>query len=373
MNIGTATVRGRRMWVVDSGVAPGGRKRWFFATEAEAEACRKRKLKELALGGIEWASMPDHERQDAIAVVREIRSAGLTARAVWNGYRSRQNVGTCEKVTMVRNAVCEFIDSRAKLNRRDAYIRVAGLYLRQFIRGREELPVSGFTHETVEEWFSTRKEPPVTRVANSGKLSAFFSFCVRRGYIVSNPMLRVERVAVERKPPSILSVEQAEAVMVAAQSNPRHLAWVTLALFAGIRPQELNGIGWGCVSSDFRVVTVDAAASKVRRRRIVELESGVSAWLELSKRTGAQLPAGFTMRRGFIRGHLLRQLNWKAWKSDVFRHSAASYLLARHKDAQKVSLMLGNSPTVLFNHYRELVSSKEADAFWGITPQPTPS
>lgn len=29
---------------------------------------------------------------------------------------------------------------------------------------------------------------------------------------------------------------------------------------------------------------------------------------------------------------------------------------------------IGNSPAVLFNHYRELVSQSDTEAFWSITP-----
>jgi len=58
------------------------------------------------------------------------------------------------------------------------------------------------------------------------------------------------------------------------------------------------------------------------------------------------------------------------WAADILRHSYASYHLARHEDAAKTSLQLGHRDTdVLFNHYRDLVMRKDAEAFWGIEPK----
>jgi hypothetical protein len=43
-------------------------------------------------------------------------------------------------------------------------------------------------------------------------------------------------------------------------------------------------------------------------------------------------------------------------------------MLARDKNADKVSLELGNSPGVLHRHYKNLVSDSDCDAFWRLTP-----
>jgi hypothetical protein len=54
---------------------------------------------------------------------------------------------------------------------------------------------------------------------------------------------------------------------------------------------------------------------------------------------------------------------------DLFRHTAASYLLALHGDAGKVATMLGNSSSVLLRHYHEPVNKADCDRFWSITPK----
>jgi hypothetical protein len=50
------------------------------------------------------------------------------------------------------------------------------------------------------------------------------------------------------------------------------------------------------------------------------------------------------------------------------RHSYGSYRLAQCHDAARVSLEMGNSPQMVFAHYRELVKPKEAARYWAIAP-----
>jgi hypothetical protein len=56
------------------------------------------------------------------------------------------------------------------------------------------------------------------------------------------------------------------------------------------------------------------------------------------------------------------------WKRNALRHSYASYRLALIQDAAKVALEMGNSPAILFKHYRELVTPDQATGWFEIVP-----
>jgi hypothetical protein len=43
-------------------------------------------------------------------------------------------------------------------------------------------------------------------------------------------------------------------------------------------------------------------------------------------------------------------------------------LMATWEDEGKVAATLGNSPSILHAHYRELVTKVEVKRFWGIEP-----
>jgi len=60
-----------------------------------------------------------------------------------------------------------------------------------------------------------------------------------------------------------------------------------------------------------------------------------------------------------------------AWKKNALRHSYASYRLAECADASRVSLEMGNTPQMVFRHYRELVKQADAEKWFGIVPNGT--
>ena len=56
------------------------------------------------------------------------------------------------------------------------------------------------------------------------------------------------------------------------------------------------------------------------------------------------------------------------WKRNGLRHSFCSYRLAITQDAAKTSLEAGNSPQMIFRHYRELTTEDEAKEWFAIMP-----
>ena len=58
-----------------------------------------------------------------------------------------------------------------------------------------------------------------------------------------------------------------------------------------------------------------------------------------------------------------------AWKRNALRHSYISYRVADTKNVAQVALEAGNSPQMIFQHYRELVQPKEAKAWFAIEPK----
>lgn len=56
------------------------------------------------------------------------------------------------------------------------------------------------------------------------------------------------------------------------------------------------------------------------------------------------------------------------WPSNALRHSYGSYYLAELRDAAALALQMGNSPRMIFKHYREIVKPKDAARYWNIMP-----
>jgi hypothetical protein len=51
------------------------------------------------------------------------------------------------------------------------------------------------------------------------------------------------------------------------------------------------------------------------------------------------------------------------------RHSFISYRVADLKDLRRVALEAGNSPAMIFRHYRELVTAEAAATWFSVEPE----
>lgn len=259
----------------------------------------------------------------------------------------------------IGDAIAQLLTAKKSGNRRERYTTGLLYYLNQFSKGRENLPLSSFTTAEIEEWMSKYKSA-WTRQTWLNRLSTLFSWAVRRGHIEKNPCDRIERVTVDRSPPKILTPAEAELLLKIVPEMLR--PYLVLGLFVGIRPEEITRLQWVQINLETKTVQVDG---KTRRRRIVPLEPRAVALLsECRLKTGQVEPSGSSIRRFKVKARTI--LGLLKWPQDLLRHTAASYLLAIHKDAGKVAMMLGNSASILLSHYHEPVTDQAAAFFWSL-------
>ena len=79
---------------------------------------------------------------------------------------------------------------------------------------------------------------------------------------------------------------------------------------------------------------------------------------------GLIVPSAETYRKAT---NLSRRLGIE-WPHNVLRHSFISYRIAKIKNTNEVALEAGNSPDIIFRHYRELATEEQADAWFAIVP-----
>ena len=253
--------------------------------------------------------------------------------------------------------------AKEQAGRRPAYVSNLKLYLNRFSKEHAEFSLEEITPATLEKWI---EQFPGQHYRSTWKnrLSTLFAFAVRRGYLSENPCDKLEPVSVDLKPAVIFTIEQCRTMLhFVRRQIPRFIPWLVLALFAGVRPEELDRLTWQDVDLAAKRVTISAAASKVHRRRVTPLEPAAVAWLKF----GGDLPIPHVSRRRYVR-RMRSRLGLAAWPQDALRHTAASMMLAREQDAGKVALWLGNSPKILLSHYHQIVSGDECRKFWELEP-----
>lgn len=364
-------VRGKPSWVVSRRGSDGKVKRRHFRTEKEALAEKSDLERQAAKAGDVWVSLPGTKRSELIDVAQEIAEAGLTLRDVW--LRHKMSEGVTGSIP-IEQAVKECIASKSAIGRRPQYIETLSYALGRFARGREAQSVASITTADCEAWLAECKARS-SRASFQSRLSTLFAWCVQQGYCQRNPCDRLGRVSLEQRPPVILSPEKVDDAIAWLSENEDFRGYLVLGLFCGIRPDELQRLGWESVDLARGIVTIDAATSKVRRRRIVPIAARAVRLLRgdcdedsqavavLGNRAHMVWPGSpATLRRR--KRALARHLGFTDWPSDLLRHTAASYLMARDGDAGRVANWLGNSPSVLLTRYRELVAPEDSERFW---------
>ena len=268
------------------------------------------------------------------------------------------------------DAISEFIESKKRCNHREDYVISLEQYLKLFVLGREEWGVEDFTTRHIESWFRIRNEAPTTRASNLGRLSSFFSWAVRNGKRPDNPCDNVERIIIDREPPKILTIADIETLLVrTVKERPKAMLWLVLGIFVGVRPGELQHLKRESVISQCLrgILTIDGAASKLRRRRIIELTSQQKAWIRFAYEIRAELPLTRMNARRRI-SNFCKWIHLEKWPQDIIRHTALSYQLALTKNADLVAFNAGNSVRVLNTHYKGLILPEDAARFAKLRP-----
>jgi integrase len=258
--------------------------------------------------------------------------------------------------------VNELLPAKLSGNRRPEYVKSLSHYLCRFTAGRGDEPISSISTDDVEKWLSQFSNPD-SRQTWLTRISTLFAFAVRRDYLVVNPCDKIERVTIDRKPPTIFTPAQSREVLAVCPTLCR--PWLILTMFAGIRPdREMRLLKWEHINLE--AGTVQILFPKVRKhRRIVPLEPIVVQLLrEHPLKSGPVAPSNSTLRR--FKRRMRAVLGFARWPKDVTRHTAASYLMALHCDAGKVASWLGNSVSVLMSHYVVPVEKTACAEFWSF-------
>jgi hypothetical protein len=109
---------------------------------------------------------------------------------------------------------------------------------------------------------------------------------------------------------------------------------------------------------------VRAGQAKTASRRVIPITDNLASWLAPLPRSG-RVVSSCTQHKEITA--LAKSLGIP-WPRNVLRHSFISYRIAIVKSADQVALEAGNSPAIIFRHYRELTTEETAREWFGIMP-----
>lgn len=377
-NVYPCSEGGGRYKFVVRGRLGDGYTRKYFSTKHEAVTWIEIKNIEIQNQGKEHAEFPTALRLQAQSAARLLEPHGVS---LLDAVRIALPIlETRGKSIPVPNAVERFLeDYRLHGGPKAAipstsYLKDLRDMLSPFKSSFPETLVADVGTQEVEDFIAGRKGAgAVTRQSYVRAISAFYGWCVRKGYRLDNPLAKL-RKKLPKTEPSILTVADAERVMRCAL--PDEVAFLTLALFCGIRIAEFHKIvrdsrgeeravwlEWKDVDLRARQVFISPALDKNRHGRYVEIAANGVAWLVQARGEDAVMPENWKERR-----QALEQRAAVALPQNVLRHSFCSYRIALDQDYAKAAATVGNSPAMPRKHYVLVLPKKLGQDFFKIIP-----
>jgi integrase len=360
-------INGKLYWVVSGPKPGGGRFQRTFKAKEEATTFIALKRVELQNHGAAAAALSDQFRGDALKAAEILKSFNVTLTAAAEFFAEHHHRQSQSET--VANAVKAFL---ASLNGHPRYLKDCRYRLGRFVQAFGLRKLSSLSPGELDDWLNSLVNldtggslAALSRKTYALRLSALWTFAVNRGWAIANILGNVPKV--KRRDdgePGILTPE--EAARLLEQAAKQSLPYWALALFCGLRSEELHRFEWRHVRFEERLVEVSGRTSKTGSRRFATMPDNLVAWLQpYRNHAGPIHPGRKALEADRERAGLLQ-----AWKPNCCRHSFASYHLAHHGDPKLTSMELGHSrPDTLFNFYRQRVTKAEATRFWQIVPQ----
>jgi integrase len=209
---------------------------------------------------------------------------------------------------------------------------------------------------------------PVSKNGVRRNIVTMFGFAKRQGYLHPDRKTAAEQSESFKQPETeieIFTPEEMKALLLA--SHARILPLVALGAFTGIRSAEIRRLDWEDIKWDRGHIEIAGRKAKTAARRLVPLPDNLKAWLApWREETGPIIT--ITDPSGTLNDVAVKAQIPGGWRQNGLRHSFISYRVALTGDVARTALEAGNSPKMIFRHYREVVDDEAAKVWFSITP-----
>ncbi|HZL13175.1 MAG TPA: tyrosine-type recombinase/integrase [Verrucomicrobiae bacterium] len=274
----------------------------------------------------------------------------------------------------VRQVADEMIEVKAKRKASERYLQDLRYQLNKLC---EKFPANVDTVTTgdLQLWFDRLDAAPRTIRNLRSAAAVLFRFAESRCYIGKgdNPAIATERIKAKNGDDvEIYTPDEVARLLAAAPDSIRPA--MAIQAFTGIRTAELMRLDWRAVKLERGHIEITAANAKTASRRIVPTLPNLVAWLKFAaNKTSKIFPRGahdyHELMRETASNTKTEKLPAVELKHNALRHSFISYRVAQTQNVAQVALEAGNSPAMIFGHYRELVTADDAKAWFAIEPK----
>ena len=261
----------------------------------------------------------------------------------------------------------------------------------------------------IRTWINSNKlwKAPRTKNNKLNNLATWWRFLKREGFSVGDKNVfaapspdddtkGIARHKIPHKRVDILTVEEAEQVLLEAMQCPYTAVIVVLVLFCGVRVEEACLLTWGDIDLDEEDPTIDVGPEIAKKlkdgktaERYIPLTDFQVKWIKAAKKKGGLLPVSLNTyqkmksgnkhfkdvkykRNGKIQTRSIKAVPARVptlkGRVNVLRHSFCSYHLCNFENIGKTAHYAGNSPSIIKDAYYNRVKKKVAKRFWDLKP-----
>ena len=363
----------------------GGRRiRNVFADLKTAREEARAKAQMLQAGELQALTLTNKDKAAYVAALESLRSTGKRLEIATAEYaaaiKNLNDSGTLgdavgfyirhhpKKVPqkLVTDLVSEMIEAKHVDGASQLYLKDLRLRLARFAT-RFNGFIGNITGAEIDDWLRSLAVGARTRNNLRNSIVTLFRFAKSRGYLPKDRLTEADGLAKakeRRAEIGILTPKQMSQLLAVVDYDL--IPFFAIGAFAGLRHWEMLRLTWADINFEEGHILVAAEKAKTAQRRIVPIQPNLAAWLApYRKHHGSICPCGHI-------SNVLRRLSKDAeikWPKNGLRHSYGSYRLAQIKNAAQVSLEMGNSPSMVFQHYREVVTEKQAHQWFGSLPK----
>jgi integrase len=271
-------------------------------------------------------------------------------------------------VRTITQTADEFVESRRGSGVSDIYVRNCKASLKRFtdcVQGN----ITDVTVADINRFLKGLKGlGPVSRNGIRRNIVTMFGFAKRNGYLHPDRKTAAEQsesFKQEETEIEIFTPEEMERMLLAAHA--RILPLMAIGAFAGIRSAEIHRLDWEDIKWDRGHIEIAGKKAKTAARRLVPLPENLKAWLTPWRGETGKI-ISITDYAGALSDTAVKAKIPGGWRQNALRHSFISYRVAETGDVARTSLEAGNSPKMIFRHYREIVDDEAAKAWFSIRP-----
>lgn len=376
----------------------GKRKRQVFSTLQQAKDVAAEKATQMTNGDLGAAKLTNADSAAYLRATALLQPVGAPLEFVASEYVSAvKRLGAVSlsqavdyylkrhPVQLAPKMVREVVDEILKLKESDKlsirYRKQLKYDLNRF-NGRFQGRMGDVSGIDIDAWLRDLEVGPRTRNNLRNSIQALINFAISRKYLPKDhdemnavPLAKDGGGEIEIYTPS----EMAELLAVA---TPAQLPFIAIGAFAGVRHAESQRLDWAQVKRKAQIIEIRAGTAKTASRRVIPILPNLRKWLAGNWPESGKVSAYVNMVEQFV--ELVRRVNEERgkraaknggefepfkWKHNALRHSFISYRVAQIQNVAQVALEAGNSPGMIFKHYRELVRPAEAKQWFGIVPK----